>query len=154
MTVAERERKEKAIYRGVAPSIIEGLAAGESSVDLSDRIKSEAEALPAAQEISLDQRLVFRWIQWTEEQLESSRRRAAVKLVVPLWIGVAAVVVALLGQLFRWFGDPVPPSLIAVVGIGTAAYALYRISGLRGRVRLQMIDELSSGEAEAAGDAP
>tara|TARA_B100000614_G_scaffold10868_1_gene9536 strand:- start:1742 stop:2158 length:417 start_codon:yes stop_codon:yes gene_type:complete len=125
MGIAEQQRREQQQYREILPRIVEGIAAGEEPVALSAEL---------AESRDLEQKLVYRWIQLTEEGLERRRRREATRLVVLMWPGVLAVAGYGVGAVMGWF-SPQDPVAVAVVGVGACAggFAAWRIRGVRGR---------------------
>ncbi|MFO8043788.1 MAG: hypothetical protein R6U25_11335 [Alkalispirochaeta sp.] len=95
MTVAEQQRQEQELYRSLLPEIVDGIRRNEERVALSERVLQELPADTAG----VDQQLLYRWIQLTEEKLEMQRKRAAALLAGVMWIGVLAVVVPVVGVL-------------------------------------------------------
>lgn len=137
MTVAEQHRREQEEYRRFLPEIAEGIRGNEERVSLSLRLSERAE--------QADQKLLYRWIQLTEEKLEARRRRDAAVLAGGMWIGVMAVVVPVVGAVLGRFSFS-SPLLVAVTGVGSvvAIAAALRLRGVTRRTYQRWVDrELS-----------
>lgn len=101
MTVAEQERQRYQRYQEQLPGIVDALEAGEDARNIAARIAETGE-------ISLVDG--YRWIQHTEEEIDTFRRRRAMVYLIPLWIA---------GVLFVAFGL----MLLGDIGLGRTAGA-------------------------------
>ncbi|MEX2445372.1 MAG: hypothetical protein WD492_17365 [Alkalispirochaeta sp.] len=126
MTVAEQQRREQEEYRRLLPTIVEGLRRDEEPVSLSLSLAENA--------TEADQKLLYRWIQLTDEKLDAQRRREATLLALGMWIGVLAVVVPVVGVLLGRFSFASSAVIAAVVlGGGIAVAAAFRLRGVTRR---------------------
>ena len=143
MSIAQKEREERAAYRKMLPSIVEALIEAAEPVALSARI---------AEESGVDQRAAYRWIQLTEETLEGRRKRDAILLGVALWLGALSVIAMVIGRITMRFAPGVGVSGAVVVGAAALiAFAVFRLRNLKMRsYRRWLRDELADGEADAA----
>ncbi|MFW5694998.1 MAG: hypothetical protein ACOCYB_07500 [Alkalispirochaeta sp.] len=126
MTVAEQYRREQEEYGRLLPEIVEGIRVNEQRVELSRRLSEQA--------AEVDQKRLYRWIQLTEEHLESYRRRSAAALAAGMWMGVLAVVVPSVGMILgrvSWAAPAVRGSVI--VGAVVAVAAALRLRGVTQR---------------------
>jgi hypothetical protein len=137
MTVAEQERKEREEYLRVLPEIVESIRQGEEPVALSQRLA------PRLGEV--DQKLLYRWIQLTEEKLDAARRRHAALLATGMWIGVVAVVVPVVAVLLGSVSIASRGVIVSVaLGGVLAAVAAIRLKGVTRRAFQRWLDrELS-----------
>jgi hypothetical protein len=133
MTVAEQERREREEYLRVLPEIVEGIRQREEPVALSQRLTHSVE--------EVDQKLLYRWIQLTEEKLDAARRRNAALLAAVMWIGVLAVVVPVVGALLGTvsFVSWMVISSI-VLGGNLAVFAAIRLRGVTRRAFQRWLD--------------
>ncbi|MFW5827412.1 MAG: hypothetical protein ACOCU4_04935 [Alkalispirochaeta sp.] len=137
MTVAEQQRREQEEYQRILPEIVAGIRDNEERVALSLRLSERAE--------HADQKLLYRWIQLTEEKLEAQRRRDAAVLAGAMWVGVLFVVVPVVGVLLGRFAFASSLVIIAVTaGSAAAVAAALRLRGVTRRAYQRWVDhELS-----------
>ncbi|MCG8481451.1 MAG: hypothetical protein MI724_20320 [Spirochaetales bacterium] len=143
MSIAQKEREERAAYRKMLPSIVEALIETAEPVALSARI---------AEESGVDQRAAYRWIQLTEEALETRRKRDAMLVVAALWLGTLSVIAMGIGRIAMRFAPGAGVS-VAVVGAAAVliAFAVFRLRNLKMRsYRRWLRDELAEDEVEGA----
>mgnify|MGYP006268760797 FL=1 len=130
MTVAEQQRREQELYRSLLPEIVDGIRRNEERVALSEHVLRQLPPDAAG----VDQQLLYRWIQLTEEKLETQRKRAAGLLAGVMWIGVLAVVVPVVGVLLgRLSFGSWSVSGPALVGGVIAILAAVRLPGVTRR---------------------
>lgn len=87
MTIAERERQRRDVYQEVRPEIVATIRSGADLVAFAQEL-AERTGIPLQE--------VYRWIQHTEDLMDSERRRKAIVAIVPLWAGGALLTVAAL----------------------------------------------------------
>lgn len=118
MGIAEQERRRHELYRRVLPSIVAGLRERAEPVALAEQLAGVSE--------TVDQWEVYRWIQSTESAIESYRRRRAVVMLIPVWIGGALIVA---GGLMLMTGGAAErsgyPTAIVAAGVLLVAVFLY-----------------------------
>ena len=141
MSIAQKEREERAAYRKMLPSIVEALIETAEPVALSARI---------AEESGVDQRAAYRWIQLTEETLEGRRKRDAMLVVAALWLGALSVIAMGIGRITMRFAPGTGVSVAIVVGATVLiAFAVLRLRNLKMRsYRRWLRDELAEDEVE------
>lgn len=127
--IAEQQRREEAIYRTVLPEIVETITKDVERIETAQRL-SETHGI--------DSRTVYRWIQWVDDQTDRFRKRRAVALLVPIWLGIGVIgvigIAAALGRID--ITAPFPLIIAVVASLGIVAPAV-RLRGLRER-SLQM----------------
>ncbi len=125
MGVAEQQREEERLYREYLPEILEAIQRGDELVRVAGGI---------AERSGIDARTSYRWVQYTEQNLDRSRKRLAVGGLVPLWIGILTIVVEAVGVALGHIAATAP----GVIAVAAAAVALIVVGmlllrDLRGR---------------------
>lgn len=119
MTIAEREREHSRLYRRALPWIVDGLSQGQEPVSI---------AHLCSEKTGLSERDTFRWVQATEEAVERYRRRRAVFMVVPIWIGGLTVTAASLAVMVMETGPYRSAASGFIVAGALLAFGFYRRS--------------------------
>lgn len=138
MGIAEEQRALERTYRSALPQIVEYIESDTDRYDATTILKET---------YGIDEKTAFRWLQITEEELESARKRGAVMYLLILWI--AGIVVT--GIVVLWIIGLVTPRsplfwlslAVALLGIGTVTI---RLRGLRHRVFQKWMTRESSDQ--------
>jgi hypothetical protein len=104
-------------------------------VALAERREPVALAQEIAEQHDLDQRQVYRWLQFTEEQLEARRKRVALWHLLGVWLGALDLAVLTVGVILsRISPQGIGFVLPAVAGGLLLLVSASRLPGLRRRV--------------------
>ena len=124
MGVVERQREEERLYREHLPEILEAIQRGDEMVGVARSI---------AERSGVDERTTYRWVQFTEQNLDRNRKRLAIRGLIPLWGGILAIVVVVigvaLGHLVLTSPGVIAITVAAVVGIGAGVLLLRDLQG-------------------------
>ncbi|MFA7566752.1 MAG: hypothetical protein WCY01_06970 [Alkalispirochaeta sp.] len=136
MTVAERKKAEAKLYRRMAPDIVKAISEGFEPVHAAKQL---------ARDYDLDDKLVYKWFQLTEADLERYRKRHSWTVLVPLWGGLLVAAGVFLMVVFgesEWSESWVRYAFgAAAVLFGTGVVLL---PGLKRRAFRRKLQELTS----------
>lgn len=87
MGIAERERADRALYSQLLPLIVEALRAGTDPVTIARELFSDCTISDTRTDAERE-RLLFRWVVTTGEQVDRVRRRRALGGMALVWLGL------------------------------------------------------------------